>query len=70
MERSRSAPQPLTRLLEEERAAASELTPGSVALTHALSWITGSLLAIYDDVASPRRFLVDEAFLAGEAGVY
>jgi hypothetical protein len=32
--------------------------------------VSGSLLAIYDGVASLRRFLVDEAFLAREAGVY
>ena len=32
--------------------------------------VSGSLLAIFDDVASLRRFLVDEGFLAREAGVY
>ena len=32
--------------------------------------VNGSLLEIYDDAAALRRFLVDEGFLAREAGVY
>lgn len=32
--------------------------------------VNGVLLGVYDDVASLRRFLVDEGLLAREAGVY
>lgn len=46
---------------------AARLEPGR---RYAERELNGSLLEIFDDAASLRRFLVDEGFLAREAGVY
>ena len=46
---------------------ASRFEPGR---QYAEKEVNGILLGVYDDVASLRRFLVDEGLLAREAGVY
>ena len=46
---------------------ASRFEPGR---EYAEKEVNGILLGVYDDVASLRRFLVDEGLLAREAGVY
>lgn len=46
---------------------ANRFEPGR---TYAERDVNGILLAVYDDVASLRRYLVDEGFLERDAGVY